>query len=274
MNWDKLKRVFCGVLEKMREPYYQGVAAELAFFFLMSMLPMVIILAEIMGVFSLSIDLVEKFLSNYISEEIIDNVLGYLDYKSSNTFSVLFIVFALWSASKAQFSMMKIANYTYTGGNKGKGFLKERIRAMATLLTTLLILVFSLAFLIYGEPIKDAILYYVIKILALPFNFNELWMFLRWPLAVAFYILSITFVNYILPSQRLPVKKIIPGSILTSCGMLLASWVYSMYISGFSNYDLFYGSLASVVGLLMWFYILGYVIVVGIVLNSILMEEA
>lgn len=262
------------IWEKMREPYYQGVAAELAFFFLLSMLPIMIIVAEVMGVFYLSVDLVQSILANYIAEDMIETVTQLFDYKPSGTFSVLFIIFALWSASKAQFSMIRIANYTYTGENTGKGFIKERLRAMATLLMTILLLVFSLAILIYGEPIMAGVAYYVERILALPFAFNDLWLFLRWPAAVAFYFLGITFINYILPSQRLPVKKIIPGSILTSGGMLLATWIYSMYISGFSNYDVFYGGLASIVGLLMWFFILGYVIVVGIIFNAILMEEA
>ncbi len=274
MNAEVTKAIFFKVLNKMREPYYQGVAAELAFFFLLSMLPIMIIMAEIMGIFSLSLDLVKNLLSSYISEEMLDKAMQFFNYKSSGTFSVLFILFALWSASKAQFSMIRIANYTYTKKNSGRGFVRERFRAMATLLITITLLVFSLAILIYGEPIKDAVMLYVDKILALPFDFNDLWLILRWPVAVAFYFLGITFINYILPSQRLPVKKIIPGSMVTSAGMLIASWVYSMYISGFSNYNLFYGGLASVVGLLMWFYILGYVIVVGIVFNAILMEES
>lgn len=274
MNVHETKEILLKVWRKKGEPYYQGVAAELAFFFLMSMLPIMIIMAEIMGVFSLSIDLVENLLGNYIAEDMIETVSQFFNYKSSGTFSILFIIFALWSASKAQFSMIRIANFTYTGENKGRGFIKERLRAMATLLTTILLLVFSLAILIYGEPILSGVAYYVEKILSLPFGFNELWLFLRWPVAVAFYFVGITFINYILPSQRLALKKIIPGSIITSGGMLVTTWVYSVYISGFSNYDLFYGGLASIVGLLMWFYILAYVIVIGIIFNAILMEEA
>ncbi len=268
----RAKLIAINVITRMTKPYYQGVAAELAFFFLMSMVPLFIIMGELMGFFSLSLDVLQGLLSQYVSEEVADSLKEYISYKPSGTISVLFLIFALWSASKAQFSMIRIANYTYTGLNTGKGFIRERLRAMITVVITVLLLVFSLTILVYGEPIINVIGLYAEKILLLPFRFNELWYALRWPFGIALYIFGITFINYILPSKRLPVKKIIPGSLLASAGMLIVTWVYSIYTSGFSNYDLFYGGLATVIGLLFWFYILGYVLVVGIVFNAALME--
>lgn len=256
----------------MRKPYYQGVAAELAFFFLLSMVPLFIIIAEIMGVFSLSIDVIVKLLSEYMSEEVTESLKVYFSYTPSGTISVLFLIFALWSASKAQYSMIRIANYTYFGLNQGRGFVVERIRAMITVIVTILLMVFSLSILVYGEPIVGIVTLYMEKILSLPFRFNLLWLALRWPFGIALFFCGITFINFILPSKKLPLKSIIPGSVLTSLGMLTVTWCYSCYMARFSNYDLFYGSLASVVGLVFWFYILGYVIVVGIVFNAALME--
>ncbi len=272
MNKRRAKEVAINVFVRMQKPYYQGVAAELAFFFLMSMVPLFIITGEFLGVFSLSIDAVEKLLGEYVSAEVAGSLIEYINYTPSGTISVLFLLFALWSASKAQFAMIQIANYTYTGLNSGKGFVRERLRAMITVVATISLLVFSLAILVYGEPIINVISLYVEKILFIPFRFNELWYILRWPVGIAFYFFGITFINYILPSKRLPLKKIIPGSGVASAGMLVVTWAYSFYMSRFSNYDLFYGGLASVIGLLFWFYILGYVIVIGIVFNAALLE--
>jgi membrane protein len=272
MRKKRVQNVIFNVFTRMKKPYYQGVAAELAFFFLMSMVPLFIMIGEFLGVFSLSLDVLEGLIVQYVSQEMAESLKGYINYQPSGTMSVLFLILALWSASKAQFSMIRIANYTYTGLNSGRGFIWERIRAMVTVVITILLLVFSLTILVYGEPIINIIALYAEKILFLPFAFNELWYILRWPIAIAFYFLGVTFINYILPSQRMPLKKIIPGSLLASSGILIVTWVYSIYTTSFSNYDLFYGSLASVIGLLFWFYILGYVIVLGIVLNAALME--
>ncbi len=274
MNKKKAREVGVSVFVRMQKPYYQGVAAELAFFFLMSMVPLFIIIGELLGVFSLSLDIIHGLLGQYVSEEVADSLKEYIAYTPSGTISALFLAFALWSASKAQFSMIQIANYTYTGLNSGRGFIRERLRSMVTVVATIFLLVFSLAILVYGEPIVNVISLYVEKILFIPFRFNELWYILRWPLGIAFYFFSITFINYFLPSRRLPLKKIIPGSGVASAGMLVATWAYSFYMSRFSNYDVFYGGLASVVGLLFWFYILGYVMVIGIVFNAALLEAS
>lgn len=268
----RAKNVAINVFVRMKKPYYQGVAAELAFFFLMSMVPLFIMIGEFLGVFSLSLDVLEGLIGQYVSQEMADSLKEYINYKPSGTMGAFFLIFALWSASKAQFSMIRIANYTYTGLNSGRGFIWERIRAMVTVVITILLLVFSLTILVYGEPIINIVALYAERILFLPFTFNELWYIVRWPIAIAFYFVGITFINYILPSERMSLKKIIPGSLLTSSGILVVTWVYSIYATGFSNYDLFYGSLASVIGLLFWFYILGYVIVLGIVLNAALIE--
>jgi membrane protein len=272
MNKRRIKEVLINVFVRMRKPYYQGVAAELAFFFLMSMVPLIIITGEFLGVFSLSVDVIGGLLEEYVSSEVAESLTEYIHYTPSGTISALFLLFALWSASKAQYSMIQIANYTYTGLNAGRGFFRERLRAMITVVATIILLVFGLAILVYRKPIVNVVSLYVEEILHIPFRFNELWYILRWPLGIALYFFGITFINYILPSQRMALKKIIPGSALASAGMLVATWAYSYYMSRFSNYDMFYGGLASVIGLLIWFYILGYVMVIGIVFNAALEE--
>lgn len=110
---------------------------------------------------------------------------------------------------------------------------------------------------------------YVGEILELPFSMDYIWYAMRWPFGIAIYFLAISFINFSLPTERMPFKKFIPGSVFASAGMLIASWIYSYYASTFANQNLIYGSLGSVVGLLIWFYFLGSVLVVGIVLNAV-----
>ena len=230
MNKRRIKEVLINVFVRMRKPYYQGVAAELAFFFLISMVTLIIITGEFLGVFSLSVDVIGGLLEEYVSSEVAESLTEYIHYTPSGTISALFLLFALWSASKAQYSMIQIANYTYTGLNAGRGFFRERLRAMITVVATIILLVFGLAILVYGKPIVNVVSLYVEEILHIPFRFNELWYILRWPLGIALYFFGITFINYILPSQRMALKKIIPGSALASAGMLVATWPFLLYV--------------------------------------------
>lgn len=266
------RRVFNMVLliiKRMSEPYYQGAAAELAFFFLLSLVPTTIILGELLGVFSISMGVLHDLLAEYVTPEIAATLSTFLSYTPSGTISIIFIIFALWAASKAQFSMMRISNYSFTGRASGKGYIRERLRAIKTILITVFTLVFSLLILVYGEIIIRIFSAYVTDFLGLPFNFDSFWYMLRWPVATALYFLMISYNYYVLPTERVSFRKILPGSILASAGMLLATWIYSYYASVFANYDLLYGSLAAIVALLFWFYILGYILIIGIQVNVV-----
>ncbi len=270
MNRKRAKKIVLGVINRMKKPYYEGAAAELAFFYLLSMVPLFTIFGELLGFFSISLHLINDILADYVSDRLADSLAAYLQYTPSGTISVLFVVFALWAASKAQFSMIRIANYTYFGENSsGKGFFKERTRSIFTMLVTILLVVFSLAILVYGESIMRIATLYIEEILGLPFGLDHFWYALRWPIGIAVYFLAISFINYSLPTARMPFKKIIPGSVFASAGMLITSWAYSYYASTFANQNLLYGSLGSVVGLLIWFYFLGNVLVIGIILNAV-----
>lgn len=270
MNNRRFLNMTLMIIKRMSDPYYQGVAAELAFFFLLSMVPIAIILGELMGVFSISMGVIRDLLSQYVSADIYENLSTYLTYTPSGAISAVFILFALWAASKAQYSMMRISNYSFTGHpSGGRSWFKERIRAIKTIVITLFTLVFSLLILVYGEILISIFTAYVNKFLNLNFTFDDIWFVLRWPVAMALYFLMISYNYYVLPSERILFRKILPGSIVASIGMLLATWIYSYYASVFADYDLLYGSLAAIVALLFWFYIMGYILVIGIQVNVV-----
>jgi membrane protein len=258
------------IIKRMSDPYYQGVAAELAFFFLLSMVPIAIIMGELLGVFSVSMGVIRDMISQYVTPDIYNTIAPYLTYTPSGAISTVFILFALWAASKAQYSMMRISNYSFSGHPLGgRGYFRERFRAIKTILITLFTLTFSLLILVYGEVLVNVFTAYVDKFLHLKFTFDTIWFLIRWPAALALFFLMVSYNYYVLPSERIPFHKLLPGSIVASAGMLLATWIYSYYASVFANYDLLYGSLASIVALLFWFYILGYILVIGIQVNVV-----
>ena len=69
------------------------------------------------------------------------------------------------------------------------------------------------------------------------------------------------------PSKRIDRRTTTKGSLFTSIGWILATYMYSFYITNIASYDVVYGNFANVLILLLWVYILAYLFVVGMALN-------
>ena len=69
------------------------------------------------------------------------------------------------------------------------------------------------------------------------------------------------------PDKPIPSRNVNYGAIFTSLGWVIITTIYSFYINNYANYSVIYGGLANLVILLLWFYLLAYIFVVGLALN-------
>jgi membrane protein len=254
-------------MKKMRDPYYSGVPAELAFFFLLSMVPLTIILGELLGVFSISISWIYMLLKQYASPELAEALRPYISYSHSGTINFAFLALALWAASRGQYSLIRVANYAYEHGGISFNYFFERFRAIKTVLLTLILISFSLVILIYGELILKVLAIYFNQTFDIEFTVRSIWLIIRWPIAIAVYFVTIGYTYLILTPERMNFKKVMPGTIFASIAILAVTLLYSIYVSNYSGSDIIYGSLATIIALLFWFYCIGFILVIGIQLN-------
>ena len=111
-------------IAQFQDPYYQGVAAQLAFFLFLSILPTIILLSQLMGIFSLSLDGIQELANINITGEGMKALEDMFSYRPSGANSLFLAVTALWGASKVQFSLIRVTNYTITDGKStGEGYL-------------------------------------------------------------------------------------------------------------------------------------------------------
>lgn len=254
--------------KQFQDPYYQGFAAQISFYLVLSIVPIVLLITQILGFFDVSLESALALIEAYTGKEMSGMFTRLFQFSSVGFGNIIFFVIALWAASRASFSIMRITNYTMTDGkNTGKGYLSERIRAVKTMAITIITIVFSLVILAYGKLILTAV---VIALGMDPEAFvDNTWMWMRWLLGFALYFLMVSYNYYILPTEKVEFRKVFPGSIFASVGMLLVTYCYSKYASSLADYDVLYGTLSSVVAIMFWFYFLAWVLCLGVLFNKV-----
>lgn len=254
--------------KQFQDPYYQGFAAQISFYLVLSIVPVFLLITQILGFFNISLESAMSLIEQYTGKEMSSMLRGLFAFSSVGFGNIIFLGIALWAGSRASFAIMRITNYTLTDGKStGKGFWSERLRAIRTMAVTVVTIVFSLVILAYGKLIIEAV-FAALGLSAAVFVDN-IWMWLRWLLGLGLYFLMVSYHYYILPTERVAFRKVLPGSIFASVGMLLVTYCYSKYTNTLADYDVLYGALSSVVAIMFWFYFLAWVLCLGVLCNKV-----
>ena len=97
---------------------------------------------------------------------------------------------------------------------------------------------------------------------------SDLWRWLRYLLLFCFVMLLVlTLYRLGTPKHRVRRRPLLASSLLCALALVVASLVFSWFIGLSSRYSLVYGSLASVIVLLLWLYLCGTVLLLGATLN-------
>lgn len=265
----RILKMFILGFKQLQDPYYQGFAAQVSFYLLLSIVPIFLLMTQLLGVFDISMESALKLVEVYTGKEVSRMLIQLFEFRSAGFGSIVFVIIALWAGSRASFALMRITNYTLTGGQStGKNYFVERFRAVKTIVITIVTIAFSLIILAYGKLILEIVL----SVFGLDSAkyVDSIWMWLRWVLGFVLYFLMVSYNYYILPTEKLPFRKMLPGSLFASIGMLLVTVCYSKYANSLADYDILYGALSSIVAILFWFYLLIWVLFLGVLFIKVL----
>ena len=264
----RFTKMFILGFKQFQDPFYQGFAAQISFYLVLSIVPTILLITQILGLFGISLESALALIEDYTGKSMSGMLASLFEFSSVGAGNIIFIVVALWAASRAAFAIMRITNYTLTDGKTtGKGYFSERFRAVKTMGITIITIVLSLVILAYGKLILTAI------VAALGLDpavlVENTWLWLRWLLGFGLYFLMISYNYYILPTEKVKYRKVIPGSVFASVGLLVVTGIYSRYTTSLADYDVLYGALSSVVAIMFWFYFLAWVLCLGILFNKV-----
>ena len=173
-------------------------------------------------------------------------------------------IFALVASTNGMLSLMRSFDMVYED-EETRGFLQKR--GIATLLTIVLVAVMFLliVLLIVGDAVKGIVSEWHIV--------NDNWIvsslsITRYLVSFVALMLAISIIYLFAPSKGSRYALVNTGSIISSVLILLSTYGFSFYLSRFTSYNKLYGSIGTMIALMIWFYLLALLLIFGFEVNA------
>lgn len=266
MSKERLKKMIFLGIKYYKDPFYQGIAAQVAFFLMLSIVPTMMLMSQLLYLFKISPDFMNGWLDVQIPEEYYFLISYILKARPETTTNILLVVLAVWASSRIQFTMIRLVNYTFSGGKTLGNYWKERLRSMLLVIITVIVIALLIVVMVYGE----VLIRFLSERLLISDFVDKLWTLARWPIAGLIYLLIVSFNYFVLISgQKIQYRDIMPGSIFCAAGMLIVTIFYSGYSAKAVSNNIIYGSMAMIAVLMFWFYFISWVLFLGILFNKV-----
>jgi len=245
-----------------------GMAAQLAYYFFFSLFPALLFLIAVASFFPIAtlIDEVVGSLGHFAPPEfltIVTDQIRKISGDQQGGLLTLGILTALWSSSTAMTAIIDTLNHAY-GVEDGRSWWKVRLIAIALTIGVALFVLASFALVILGPQLAEPLA----RALGLGSVLEWTWRILEWPLACALAGIGISMVYYFAPDVEQEWSWLAPGTIFATTLWLAASLGFRYYAINVTHYTETYGALGGAMVLLLWFYISGFVLLLGAVMNA------
>ncbi len=242
-----------------------GLSAQLAYFFLLSLFPLLIFLVTLLPYFSMTQEYLLSFIKDYAPGDtavLIETSLSDILDKNGKLLS-FGVIATLWSASNGIHAIVAAFNRAYDV-LENRSFIVER--GIAILLTIGMIMVIVVALLLpaFGRQIG----YFLFSEFGFSEQFLKVWNALRWVFSSIFLFCVFTGLYWIAPNKRLTCLSAVPGAVFATVGWIVTSLAFSYYVGNFANYSATYGSIGAIIVLMIWFYLSGFIIILGGEINA------
>ncbi|EAD5717919.1 TPA: YihY/virulence factor BrkB family protein [Listeria innocua] len=245
-----------------------GNAAQLAYYMLFSIFPMLLIAATLLAYLHIDKDSVFNMIKEFAPDQIMDfleeNLNTLLTQKNGGLLSIG-IIATLWSASNGMNAVMKSLNKAYGVTNK-RNYVVQRLLSMFFTLAMLATVGATLLLLVFGQQIGM----FLINHLNFSEDFLSFWNNLRWTVTLVVIFVVFTFLYWVAPNRRSTLISVLPGALFSTIGWTVASVGFAYYVNNFGNYSATYGSIGVIIILMLWFYLTGIILMIGGELNATL----
>ena len=270
MDKSKLKKKyqkFQELSENMKRDHISESAAQCSYYTILSFIPFVILLITLIQYTGIAPQALFDAISQIIPSSMSEMVLGIVQEvysKSIGTISIS-IIFTMWSAGKGLYALTTGLQTVYqTKSKKITSYIYLRVKVLLETILFIVMIVMGLTILVFGNGVID--------IVKRNFGVLEKYHQISSILAQLGVILA-TFVVFLLlykfmPKHRVPFKSQVYGALFGAIALNIISFVFSRYLTIFKGFSITYGSLTTLMLVMMWTYSCFYTVFLGAELNK------
>lgn len=267
---DKLARLIPILQSNWERATVNQSGAEMAFFVLLSLFPLLLVIANIIPLLPLETNEVLALVADFVPEDIFNVIQpileGYLE-SASGGFISFGLLTAIWSASKVITILRRVLDDVY-GSVQQKNFVVGRILSLFVMIGILIIIGAAIFVFVFGE----AILTFVHNTIGFDIPFVQAFLLLRWVILLVILFAVLLVIFRFVPNHHLTLKYSYQGALFSTVGWMLLTQGFSIYLSLASDDALTNATFGGFLALMLFLYLSSIVILLGALLNAIIFE--
>lgn len=260
-----------GFLNRVGEDHVGAFAAQAAFFMIMSFIPFIMFLTAMIKYTPFTYGMLRQGILSVIPENLQEFIMGIVvEVYQRNTavYSITSIAVAIWSSGKGLMSLINGLNSIYHV-HETRNWLIRRIQAAFYTFLFAIALIGSLLILVLGNRIQMELIKYV------PFLGRIIEKVISARTLIVFSALFFIFLLLykVMPNRKATFKSQVPGALLVALAWSLFSYFFSLYFSFFPGFSNMYGSLTTVILVMLWTYVCMNLLLYGAEINAYFENE-
>lgn len=243
-------------------------ASAVAFNFYLALFPAIIFIFTLIpyipidGFQQTMLDLIENLLPSMAFLSLQETITDIITIQRGSLLSIGFLA-ALFFSTNGFNSLIDAFNATYHSV-EGRSWWAQRLISILLVIIIFTLTITSVLLIMFGEMISD---YLIEKDWIIDSFWLMLFQFSRWLIILALFFFAISFLYYLAPSAKERYRFISAGSTLATVLCVLISLAFSFYINHFNSYNTLYGSIGTILIILMWLYFNAFGLLIGFELN-------
>jgi len=245
-------------------------AAKLTFFLLLSIFPFLIFIIELLNHITINTESVYA-LTQFFPEEIISIFTLIIEdisnVKTPSSLLPIAIIAAIWSASKGIMAIIGGLNMAYKE-KETRSYIYLRALSLIYTVAFAFILLITLGFIVFGNKIIGLLIINVPILSEWAYTIDLIRFISSIVLTFLFFILLYNAT----PNRKIMIRDVMPGAFFAMVSWLFTSYFFSIYVNTSKSFSYMYGSLTSIIILLLWLYVSCTIIMLGGEINAIISE--